>query len=177
VSSNFSLVTLSPEISERDFLLYLTLAHRWMADRPWAYSQSGGYSLLFAYLDKARRADQKNVGVFVRDEMVSLVTVEKEQAGAYLIHVTSKRGAPWPAVFDAAYNVGWQAFRSLGAERVYTMSPVWRGHAHRGSVALCEACGLKRTGHEETDLYGVVWREFAMTRQDWLKDHNGQKEN
>lgn len=177
-ASAFDLVTLAPDINERDFLLYLTLAHRFTQDRPWAFAQSGGYSLLHAYLDKARRLDQKNVGVFTDGAMISLITIEKEPGDAYLMHVTSPKRSYLPVIVDAAYAVVWQLFDKLKAERVYTMSPVFRGrHSHRGSIALCRACGGRETGHVEKDGQGNLWVEYAMTRQDWLEGKNGQKKN
>lgn len=171
-------LTLSPEINERDFLLYLTLAHRFTQDCPRAYSESGGYSLLAAYLDKAKRPDQKNVGAFVGGAMACLVTVEKEPNGVYLMHVTSPRGSQLSAITTAAYQVGWQLFSQLNAERVYAMVIRFKGRRlNLGVARLCEECGLRRTGHEEADGYGNIWVEYAMTRQDWMENHSGQKED
>jgi hypothetical protein len=176
VSLNFSLVTL--DIDSTDFPLYLTLAHRWAKDRPWAFAQSGGYSHLTTYLDKARRPDQKNIGVFVNGEMISLVTVEKEPNDVYLMHVTSPKRSNLDLIIKSTYTVGWQLFNNLNAQKIYTMSPRFRNrHLHRGSVALCEGCGLRATRHKETDSHGTEWLEYAMSREDWLENHHGKTQN
>lgn len=167
---DYSLVTLEP--GSKEFPLYLTLAHRWMADRAWAYAQSGGYTMLQAYLDQAKQ--KKNVGVFVDGEMVSLVTVEKEPDNVYLLHVTSPKRSHLPLIISSTYTVGWQVFDKLEATKIYTMSPIWKGRkAHKGSIALCLGCGLRQTGYTETDAYGTIWNEYAMDREDWLANHHG----
>src|SRR5262245_12749591 len=108
-----------------------------MQDRPRVYSQSGGYMLLFGYLDRAKRDVQKDIGVFVGQAMLSLITVEREPGDVYLMHTTSPKRSDLAVIGQATYTVGWNVFKELKASRIYTMSPKWGRHTHRGSVALC----------------------------------------
>lgn len=159
----------------------MILAWRWINDKGRArfFPHTGGNSLLYAFLDEARKRGRKNFAVYRGDELLSVIAIETDGDHAYNFHVLSPRGADAETITDAVYNIGWQLFDRLQAELVYTMVPSFRGHVHRGSKAMATACGMTPYGdveHEERNGHKYSWQMHVLTRENWLKDHYGKKE-
>jgi hypothetical protein len=166
---NYTLVTLTPKHPE--FAFWLTLAHRWTQDRPRFYVHTGGFSLLLAYLDEARRPDKKQIGVFRDGEMLSLVTVEFEGDGSYCFHVTSPKRADTATIRHAVRAVVDRVFDGLSAEYLYMTAPTFNGHEHKGSRALAEHCGARPEGLPEEEAIGgmtYLWQRYSLKRDTWL---------
>lgn len=148
-------------------------AYEWVQMRPWAFPWSGGQQSLKDYLIDATRPTQRNLGVFVGAQMVSMVTVIKE-GDEYRLHVTSPRRTGLDLIADAARSVIHYLFKAFDAQAVYTSSPVYYGkHIHHGSMRLCEACGASPTGDIETDELGHQWKRYQITRERWQQIYGG----
>lgn len=159
--------------------IWYVLAHRWTQDRPRFFPHTGGFNILFAYLDYAKRESQVDVGVFEGDTMITLITIQKEPGGGYLFHITSPKGSDPVKITAATYEIGWNLFDKMDAAFIYTMVPTFKGHVHRGSKMLVESCGLTPCGEPEIEIDGIwhySWQPYSLTREDWVKYH-GKTEN
>lgn len=158
-----------------DFALYLTLAWRWMRDRPRFFPASGGFHTLREYLDEAAQPHKKHIGVFVDGAMVSMVSLELEPDRSCLVHVTSPRKSDPDLIAAATYQVGCSAFRQISSiDTLYTMSPCINGHWHKGSQHLALLCGMKPYGLPEQRQIGqttYLWQRYDLTRRDWEQEH------
>lgn len=175
----YDIKTLDPGTDE--FQVCMILAWRWLNDKGRArfFPHTGGYSLLYPFLDDARKRGRKNFGVFVDGELISVIAIETDGDNAYNFHVLSPRGARPDIITSAVYNIGYQLFDKLRAELIYTMVPSFGIHVHRGSKAMAESCGLTPYGEPEEEVkHGrkYSWQMYILSRENWLKDHYGKKE-
>lgn len=170
------LCTLEPDTPE--FILYLTLTWRWIQDRPKLFPHTGGFVSLHEYLEKAQQENEKQIGIFVVNEMKSLITIQRETNDNYCFHVTSPRKTNHSLIASAVYAVGYDLFKRLGAKTIYSGSLIYKGkHRHFGSTRLMQLCGLTPTGEIEKDDYGNEWEYYELSRKNWLKYHYGQAED
>lgn len=128
------------------------------------------------YVHNSFGPDRRHIGVFVEGRLISVVSIKVTSPGEYLFDITSPPRSDWPTICDAVYSIGWQLFRDLGAQVIYTKSPVVNGRIHQGSRAICEACGLSPVGEpepvEEINCVKYQWQEYQLLRSDWLKYHH-----
>lgn len=175
----YSILTLVPDTPEWN--RYLALAWSWVNEkgRDKFFPHTGGGLSMADYFTEAAKPLRKHFAVLDGEQPISLITVEVDGTDEYLFHVTSPRKASTAAITAATYNIGWQLFDKLQAQRIYTMVPTFNGHTHIGSRALALACGLRPYGvPEEEDINGwhYNWQTYSMTREDWLENHYGKKE-
>lgn len=168
---DYKLMVLHPDL--QGDLNWIQNAYYWVQARPWAFPWSGGQQSLKDYLIDATRPIQRNLGVFVGGQMVSMVTVIKE-GDEYRLHITSPRRTGLDLIADAARSIIHYLFKAFDAQAVYTSSPIYKGrHPHYGSMKLCEACGASPTGEIETDELGHQWKRYQITRERWQQIYGG----
>lgn len=159
------LMTLSLD-REAEYLTALTLAWNWTQARPRAYPDTGGKQTLAEYMEEAVQPDRKQLAVIADGKIASLITVRLAAKATYEIHVTSPAGTRRQVILDALLIVRDSLLLDLGAERIVTGCPTYKGHEHKGSRRLAEACGMlpNGVGWQSVNDKTVLWREYELRR-------------
>lgn len=157
----------------------MSLAWCWVHVRAKFYPETGGFSDLDDYLAEGRVPSRKQVFVFRGVVPVSLITIEMTAPGMYLFHITSPRKADREAITQAVYEVGSQLFEQIQTGVIYTTVPSYRGHVHKGSKRIVEACGMTPySTPEESEMNGhrYNWQPYAITYEQWKAFHYGKQD-
>ena len=136
----------------------------WIQKRKRFYAALGGALDWEQYKARYQRPGQATFGLWVNDELETLVEVEQIDTGVFEIHAMSRPKAEAEFVKQAVYTVGWHLFAKFQAQRLLSMVPTFNPRARK----LATDCGMNlRTPafSSRTEIYGIDRAEFLRNHQ------------
>lgn len=166
--------------------LWLTLAYRWVKDRPWAYPDTGGKQSLEEFITELSSHRNFSFGIFEgryntsheNDSLISLMILEALDDVVWRAHIISPKKSKLAQICEGAKRVMDLLFtHTLLVDVIKTTVPTFYGkHKHRGSCQICTSLGFMSTEIIFTDENEHSWQQYEITRKAW-EDTTGQKSN
>lgn len=149
-----------------DDLPLFEIAYSWLESSPqWRQDSEGVWNALDrdSYLAALNATDRIDIGVFVADALVAIVTLTLRAPHTYEVHFEAARGAPVDAVIEAGISIREQML-IYGAASFFTWTPRW----NRAVLAINRAIGFLpqhvSMWRGTTGGRPIEWVLYALTR-------------